>query len=235
MNTFKKSLAAGLWYSGVGPLVSYFSRPQKLILAYHSIYSSAPTPKYRHISLSVEDFKRQLEFVRSLGYKFVRFRDLTNTPRKAVAVYFDDGFRDVAQNVYPILKKENIPGTIFITTDYIDQKKDANAYLTWSEVESLSNFFEIESHGVSHRKLNKISLEDAEWEMRESRRIIIEKLGRDVVSFSFPYGRSSQRLIDIAKDTGYLFTTADSEFYKVRPDPDDTTTIFKLKIGVPWL
>ncbi|MEA3254491.1 MAG: polysaccharide deacetylase family protein [Candidatus Altiarchaeota archaeon] len=41
-------------------------------------------------------------------------------PINSVIITFDDGYKDFYTNAYPILKKYNVPATIFLTTGYID-------------------------------------------------------------------------------------------------------------------
>jgi peptidoglycan/xylan/chitin deacetylase (PgdA/CDA1 family) len=53
--------------------------------------------------------------------------------KKFVNVSFDDGFQDVYTNAYPILKKYNIPFTIYLTTDFPDNK----AMIWWIILENI--------------------------------------------------------------------------------------------------
>ena len=40
-------------------------------------------------------------------------------PERAVALTFDDGFRNVLTDAAPVLKKHGIPATLFVTTDFV--------------------------------------------------------------------------------------------------------------------
>lgn len=42
--------------------------------------------------------------------------------KKFINITFDDGFEDIYNNAYPILKKYNIPFTIYLSTDFVDRK-----------------------------------------------------------------------------------------------------------------
>ena len=98
----------------------------------------------------------------------------------------------------------------------------------------MQDVFEIGSHSRHHTKLNKVSLEEAKDEIVGSKREIEKKLGLPVVSFSYPKGRSSQVLEILVRRAGYTSTTADTHFHKVRPDPDDSFTLFKWKALNLW-
>jgi peptidoglycan/xylan/chitin deacetylase (PgdA/CDA1 family) len=231
MNLLKKIVAAIIWYSGAGRLGIKFRSPQRLIIAYHSISDfSGP---YSHITISPKIFENHIVYLKEIGYHFVHFKDLLAYPdKKVVAIYFDDGFKSVLENAYSILKKEKVPATLFLTADYIDQKSDSGKYLSWQQARGMKDIFEFGSHSVTHPKLNKISIEEAKKEMAESKEKIERELTTVVTSFSYPKGRSSNNLEEIARNIGYILTTADARFHKVRPDPNDTLEIFKLKIIV---
>lgn len=52
---------------------------------------------------------------------------------KYIHISFDDGFRDIFDYAYPILKKHHIPFTIYLTTDFPDQK----AVIWWIILETI--------------------------------------------------------------------------------------------------
>lgn len=69
------------------------------------------------------------------GFAFVSIDTLLDSqsvfPQKRVNITFDDGFRDVYQNAFPIFLKYRIPFTIFLTTDFPEGKAD----IWWIQLE----------------------------------------------------------------------------------------------------
>lgn len=69
------------------------------------------------------------------GFKFVSIDRLLDSrslfPQKRINVTFDDGFRDVYQNAYPLFLKYRIPFTIFLTTDFPEGRAD----IWWIQLE----------------------------------------------------------------------------------------------------
>ena len=224
-------IAGFLWRVGFGPLVRAMREPKRLVVCYHSI---AGNGQYKHITTTLKDFTRQIEYLTARGYRFVKFSELMDAKDRVVAVYFDDGFRDVFTNAKQILEEKKIPATVFVTTSYADGAKDPAIYASWDELVALGNNWEIGSHSISHRKLTKLSKEEVKREMIESKKIIEAKTGRVVTAFSYPHGRASSETEALAHEAGFTLTTADKRFHKVRPDPDDSLAVFYWKTLNLW-
>lgn len=73
------------------------------------------------------------------GYTFVSLETILSNKsrlrRKLVNISFDDGFRDVYEYAFPILKRESIPFTLFLTTSM----PNGTAHLWWLELEKMIN------------------------------------------------------------------------------------------------
>ena len=56
-----------------------------------------------------------------------------NIPDRAVAITFDDGYANNFYQAKPLLEKYEIPATVFVTTDYLDQPRE----FWWDELEQV--------------------------------------------------------------------------------------------------
>lgn len=100
--------------------------PALVILTYHRVLPAEhPARKTEQpgMMISPDALERHLVLMRSLGAEFVSLNSwLQNAnagaslPRLGVAVTFDDGWQDNYQYAYPILKKHQVPGTIFLVS-----------------------------------------------------------------------------------------------------------------------
>lgn len=87
--------------------------------------------------------------------------------------------------------------------------EDQNIFLEWNEIKNLvKKGWEIGSHGLSHQNLLEINMEDIKKEIIESKYEIEKKLGRPIVSFSYPHGRFSNKINDIIYNSGYKVVTS---------------------------
>ncbi len=95
-----------------------------VILIYHRVDEPNRFP-WAMTPTRIKNFEKEMEYltnkynVISLDFLEQIIREGRSIPRKAVVITFDDGFKDNYLNAYPILKKYNVPATIFITTGYI--------------------------------------------------------------------------------------------------------------------
>jgi len=114
------------------------------ILLYHKIGPPA-LPLFGETVLP-EDFERQIRFLKKY-YEIIDFKDLksaisnANSSKDLVVLTSDDGYRDNFLYAFPIIKKYDVPLTIFLTTDVISTKQLLwPDKLAWILYKSASNF-----------------------------------------------------------------------------------------------
>jgi peptidoglycan/xylan/chitin deacetylase (PgdA/CDA1 family) len=100
-----------------------------VILRYHSVGDDhGPEPFYIAPSLSIprQGFDAQMRFLRE-RYRPTALDEIVEAirtdrplPAGAVAVTFDDGYRDNYTHAFPVLRKFGIPATFYITTGCVE-------------------------------------------------------------------------------------------------------------------
>ena len=105
------------------------SRPQPgalAVLTYHRVDDPARSPQLYPglISATPSEFEEQMGFLAShyhtlsLDELLAVRRGATRLPLRSVVVTFDDGYRDFAEEAWPILKRHGIPVVLFVPTAY---------------------------------------------------------------------------------------------------------------------
>jgi peptidoglycan/xylan/chitin deacetylase (PgdA/CDA1 family) len=132
----KKIIILFCYYSGLNWIFGKFSCHKIFLVGYHSVCDEKNKKEfsqelYQNVSNDVKDFEKQILFLKNNGHSFIHFADLekpeTKKLIKPTVIFFDDGFKDVLVNASPILKKYNIPATIFITTGLVERE-----FLLWT-------------------------------------------------------------------------------------------------------
>jgi len=126
----KNIIYSCIYYSGVFSLWLYFNRKKVNILMLHGVVDDASKtwlPMWRRDYSSRLDSRmarlsRHYDFV-DLDQAVEILKGNVVPKRNTMVVTFDDGYRNNIDIAAPILKKYNIPSTIFIATAYITQQK----------------------------------------------------------------------------------------------------------------
>jgi len=125
------AVTRGLYYTGAfAASRQLLHRSTAVILRYHSVCEDDASPlSYIDPGLSVplEAFDRQMRFLRE-RYAPVSLDDVVEAvvdgrplPPLAVAVTFDDGYRDNHQYAFPVLRKYGISGAFYITAGCVNK------------------------------------------------------------------------------------------------------------------
>ncbi len=183
------------------------------ILCYHQFTATDNTT--HRLELSAAAFEQQITYLLDNNFLILSFADVRDImkqrkpiPEKAVVITIDDGYRSVYDVAWPILRKYNVPATLFVYTDFIGGSKA----LSWAQMEVMaaSGLIEIESHGQSHTSLSRLpadkSVQTYQARVREeitgANAAFRKHLDGPASFLSYPYGNSSIMAADIAAEEG---------------------------------
>jgi peptidoglycan/xylan/chitin deacetylase (PgdA/CDA1 family) len=206
---FKQLLKNGV-YRSIGETTTAFGmangHEQRMlrVLMYHKVNDVPGNP----LSVPCAVFDEQMSRLGDLGYTVVgldavldHYAAGTPLPAKAVLITFDDGYRDNLANAAPILQKYGYPAVLFVPIGYLDDRRPLpheehlaargvlNQTLDWSELAELeARGVRIESHGISHRPLADLEVDEAAREIALAKLRLEERLGRPVRAFAYVKG-----------------------------------------------
>jgi peptidoglycan/xylan/chitin deacetylase (PgdA/CDA1 family) len=165
-------------------------------------------------------------------------RDGKPFPRGAVAVTFDDGYRDLMEFALPVLRDFKIPAAFFIVSRGVGDVDSWNhieglpreAIMSWDDLKKLRDEgMTIGSHSASHARLDEANSAALHDEIEGSRRELQGKLGVPVRHFAYPQGRYSKEAEAAVAAAGYAAGWATR---KGRPlGPDDYTAIKRVPVS----
>lgn len=168
--------------------------PGPRILIYHQVGS------HRTHEMNVESyvFRQQLDWMRAHGEivsldEAIHRRSEPNAHRLFV-ISFDDGYRDVFVNAFPIMAKEAIPFTLYLTSGPIESPDKFPGWpgepLTWYQVQSMFNsgLVTLGAHTHTHRDLRSLDELAIAEELDRSNQIIHDRTGTIPEHFTYPKG-----------------------------------------------
>ena len=170
------------------------------VLVYHSI-SSPATPMPGDIDIAPARFEQQLQWLARSGRVVPLRKTLNRAPAGAIAITFDDGYRDNLTVALPLLEKYNLPMTLFVVAGFVD----SDGYLSEEELREISRhpLVTIGAHGLWHRHFNRITPDEARFELTESKRLLQDVTGDLIDLMAWPYGECNTEVEKLAAESGY--------------------------------
>jgi peptidoglycan/xylan/chitin deacetylase (PgdA/CDA1 family) len=174
------------------------------VLMYHKVNDLPENP----LSVPVGVFDEQMAQLKELAYTVVdldavldHYARLRPLPPRAVLITFDDGYRDNLENALGVLRAYGYPAVLFVPIGYLDdqaplpheerlrQRGLVNRTLRWDELAELERGgIRVESHGISHRPLAALEVDEATREIVLSKLRLEDRLGRPVRAFAYVKG-----------------------------------------------
>jgi len=173
------------------------------VLMYHHVGPAKPGT-YRELTVTPEKFERQMHWLKRRDYTGIRAVDWIHwlrtgkgLPAKPVLLTFDDGYADLAEHAFPVLRRHGFGAVVFAVTSLAggtnawDEAKGSATHrlLTAEQIRYwAAQGIEFGSHTRTHADLTTLSAAQLEDEVAGSRRELAGLIGSDVTSFAYPYG-----------------------------------------------
>jgi len=148
------------------------------VIMYHSVGIPNKKWQWNYLTCPYEVFDDQLRTMKKKGFNSISLQQLydymnegTELPKKPVVLTFDDGYLDNWIFAYPLLKKYNFKGTIYINPEFADPRNiirknledtwngdheinelESIGYLSWNEMKEMERerIIDIQSHTMTH-------------------------------------------------------------------------------------
>lgn len=179
-----------------------------VILMYHSVSEKGG----RFFSVTPELFGKQMRYLAERSIPVIPLPELLRRLHAgeplgaAVAITFDDGYRDNFTHAFPVLKQYGFPATIFLVTDKTGKTEAGGlSYLSMSELQELkkSGLVAIEPHTKTHARLSELDERTAREEIAGSKRAVEDLLGGQCASFAYPWGSLNSETPRIVRECGF--------------------------------
>ena len=223
------------------------------IIAYHKI-SDKKEAGLTTVSPAV--FEKQIRWLAEAGYETLTFKHLqriVRLPEKSLIITFDDGYECIQRHALPVLTAYGFTAVVYIITDYTGRTNTWEAvgwqqkhqHLDTRQIKEIHHLgFEIGSHGKTHRFLAALSDGEILEEATQSRKYLEDLTGDEIISFCYPYGRSTRRVRKLIGESSYDWATGNLRLFgREQKDPldlmrhsiylSDSMGLFKEKIRRP--
>lgn len=200
-----------------------------LVACFHSVSNVWP----HALSVPPDAFRRQVQSIARAGLRPVSAEELAGGARRGVHITFDDAYVDVLPAL-PLLEELRLPVTVFVSTFYADDgrpldvpelaadaaaRPEALATMNWEQLREIAERgVEIGAHTVTHPHLTRLSDEELDRELRDSRARIDEQLGRPPMLMAYPYGEHDTRVQAAVERAGYAAAFAQWPGSSIRND-----------------
>ena len=209
-------LLAGFFSGLVRAAAVHESNSRQLsILVYHRF--DADTPASTTVTLAA--FEEQLAWLAAHHVQVVPLHSLVAALRgtgpaiegPAVAICSDDGHQSVYSLMYPIIKRDHLPVTLFI---YPSAISNASYAMTWEQLKEMeaSGLVDVQSHTYWHPNFNterkRQNPDDfkkfVDTQLTKSRHTLEGRMGHPIDLLAWPFGIHDPELEEAAARAGYV-------------------------------
>lgn len=188
--------------------------PHLIVLQYHHVSSSTPAST----SLTPARFEAHLQWLEDNAFTVVDLPTALDTlrsggtlPDKTAAISFDDGYYDVYEAAFPILRDRQLPFTIFINPEPHDAGR--RGWASWDQLREMAKSGGvIANHTNTHLFMVRRTKEEAksawlerlEMEITTAETRIKAETGQNHKILAYPFGESDRDIRQLMENLGYM-------------------------------
>jgi peptidoglycan/xylan/chitin deacetylase (PgdA/CDA1 family) len=231
--------------------------PSLRILTYHRVNDRHPGDR---MTVHPAAFRRQMELVAAAGRPVLPLDAAVARlggegpplPDGALALTFDDGYRDNLECAAPILEQLGFPATVYLVTGRMGARTPIDRYasccdhdgaLTWSEaLELAAKGHALGGHGRTHRELATLDQASVEQEVIGCRDDLLSHQGVAPTLFCYPRGSENAAVRKTVAAAGFrsavsVYPGANAKgadaflLRRTEVSGDDDDRDFRLKLG----
>lgn len=173
------------------------------VLNYHQINDE----KHSALTLHVDQFKEQIEYLHNHGYNTITLNQLydylqngSDLPEKPIVITFDDGYVDNYEHALPILKEYNMKATLFMISDAANTPGFVNT-AQMHQMESAG--FDIQGHTNHHKILTHMDPTELPDAILGGKTSMEGILGEPISYLAYPGGFNDMLVQYVTKQSGY--------------------------------
>ena len=125
-----------------------------------------------------------------------------------MVITFDDGYRSVYEEAFPVLQRYGMSATVFLTVGKANAANSreslpslkGRSMLSWRCIREMQNHgIVFGAHTMTHPDLTHLPVDEVKQEILASKEIIENALGTTVSTFANPYGRYNDLVREVVK------------------------------------
>ncbi len=163
------------------------------------------------MTVTPETFDRQMQWIQDHGYTTISLDDYlairsgqAGSPAKPIVITFDDNQLSQYDVALPILEKYGQTATFYLITKYLDTPTMINRERA---ADLVKRGMDVQSHTISHPVLTVLPINQIDWQLQESKRLLEEITGKPVLHVAYPGTAHNATVRERARLAGFTTGT----------------------------
>ena len=172
------------------------------VFMYHRIGEDV----YPSTNVTKEQFNQHINHISTNDFNIIPLSDVLKIIqnnekfiKNTISFSVDDAYESFYLNAWPKFKENNIPVTLFISTEIINN--GTKGYMNWDQIRDfIDEGGDVGQHTSSHMHMPLNPKELVKEDILNSHKSFLNELGFIPELFAYPYGETSKEVINVLKE-----------------------------------